>query len=207
MNMKRYQPGQQMRDGVLTHLIVDTHTSTIHPDYWYSEDFRDATLASMDDTHNALNTGKRYQPGEMRNGERTIYTIVDTQTGEPLPDWFTTAAERDASMERDNAAPVLLARSGFEEGYDAYVAGTARDSNPYTGGRYLSWDEGWQVAEHETRTMAVASPGGVDVANRIMLNLERAGGDSILARDTWQYLWDGLVGPGLSLADSRAVLS
>jgi len=64
--------------GLIIASCVEAHT-------WRLEAYSDAYRLAQTIDAQAL-ADKRYQPGEMRNGGRTIYTIVDTQTGEPLPD-------------------------------------------------------------------------------------------------------------------------
>lgn len=52
--MNRYQPGDQMRDGIQTHIILDTKTNTIYPEHWYHQPHRDAVLEYLNKRTNVI---------------------------------------------------------------------------------------------------------------------------------------------------------
>jgi len=59
--MNRYQPAEQIRDGIKVHLIVDTRRNVIHDDVWFSDTLRDAAMNHLNE--NAAKVRKARQEG------------------------------------------------------------------------------------------------------------------------------------------------
>jgi hypothetical protein len=55
---QRYQPAEQVRDGITVYRIVDTATGDIYQEYWYWSDHRDAVMDYLNDDTNPSRGGR-----------------------------------------------------------------------------------------------------------------------------------------------------
>lgn len=99
--MLRYQPGEQIQDGVTVYLILDTWHNSIE-DMWYSEHHRDDVLAAMNKSASAVH----YMPTSLRDGTFITY-IAYAYCDHHIVRAMIDNDRRDADIMRHFSAPPI----------------------------------------------------------------------------------------------------